>query len=141
MTESLYNDIPKSYKKNIFHLEKSYSLAELVNLEIKDFTEADITKCYIDELKRLLEIESVTDLIEGINQIQVNLTKVQIENKEINYPTFENFFSQLAPLLLQKFWERSKNIENDEDLEMIFFESIFIALEEEVYIWQEKISS
>lgn len=139
MFEGLYGNLQKKAQKRGIFNDEEVSL-EFFLKSGDDEDQETLIKSYVHELKELLYLDSVIDLIEGINAIQATLNKIQDKYIGLEVPSFFDFYNELSPLLLQKFWERGKNPDPNEPLDMIFLESIHIALEEEIYIWQEKIS-
>lgn len=102
------------------------------------YTEKDIVSGYCNDLMHLLEEEDIRVMISGIFQIQSQLSHLNEERGEIVFPTLDEFFKGLSPILLQVVWE---NLEENPDLSKMlkkWKEAIRIALEEELYIWQEK---
>lgn len=139
MFENLYGNISNKAPKRNLNQSQEKSLEKALSLDRSEVDQDFIIKAYINEVKKLLSFNSALELIEGIHGIQSILVKIQDKYIGFELPNFHEFYFELSPLLLQKYWERGKNPDLDEPVDMIFLESIHIALEEEIYIWQEKI--
>jgi len=138
MFEGLYGNIQRKPVTRELKVQL-VPLESYLNDSKDHFENNKVIESYVNELKKLLEYDSVLELIEGIHHLQAVTNKLQEKFLGFELPHFTDFYHELSPLLLQKYWERGKNEASQEPLEMIFLESIHIALEEEIYIWQEKI--
>lgn len=103
-------------------------------------TENELIEAFIEDLKELLNSQSAVKVIEGLHSLEANLNKIEEQFLGIEVPKLADFYQELSPLLLQKYWEQRKNALSEEDTDHLFLESIFIAIEEEIYIWQEKMA-
>jgi len=101
-------------------------------------TSESVINSFIEDLRILLEENSVVKLIERIHELENNIKRVS-EIHDIAFLNLDGFYRDLSPILLQKYWENSKNPIIKESSEDLFLSTIHIAIEEEIYIWQEKI--
>lgn len=103
-------------------------------------SEKEVIRHFLADLKELLEFSSAVEVIQGIHGIEALLNKLQDKYPGLELPNLIDFYQDLSPLLLQKYWEQRTNTFNEESTDHLFLESLFIAIEEEIYIWQEKIA-
>lgn len=138
MFEGTYNNFLKRPHKRADILKSENSFESLYrSSEVPE--EEDIIKVFLDSLKRLLTLSSAVELIEGIHALEANISKLEDKYPGIEAPKLNDFYQELSPLILQKYWEKRKNPLSDESTNQLFLESIHIAIEEEIYLWQEKI--
>lgn len=139
MFEGLYSNISKKYPKRIPLNQDEKVLSDFldINREI-EFTE--LVESYTKELKLLLEETETVTLIERITLLEGVLAKLRECDLSIDIPELSHFYQDLSPILLQKYWELDKSESSKETYNELFLHSIHIALEEEIYIWQEKIN-
>jgi hypothetical protein len=119
-------------------LEEAVSLKAL----LEDSTvpnEETLINAFINDFKSLLKIESAYDLIEDLFSIERNVELIREKFPDFINHDLDGFYRDLAPVILQKFWERKRNPLQEETVDQLFLESIHIAIEEEIQIWQEKI--
>ncbi len=102
--------------------------------------ESEILLRYIEDLRGLLSFNSGVEVIQGIHALEANLNKLHDRYPGLELPNLNDFYQELASLLLQKYWEQRTNPLSEESTDHLFLESLFIAIEEEIYIWQEKIN-
>jgi len=140
MLEGLYGNLLKKPIIRPFEKGELPPIETFLSYDELDVDQKVVIKSYVRELKNLLNLNSAIELIEGVNHIQAMTNKLQEKFPAMDLPSFYEFYQELSPLLLQKYWERASNSETSESLESVFLESIHIALEEEIYIWQEKIN-
>jgi hypothetical protein len=139
MYESTYNNLPLKPKRRIELLKEDRGLSYIVNHN-REPEQQDIVRAFIKDLKSLLSLENAVDLIEGIHAIEADLNKIEEQFLGLDVPNFADFYQDLSPLLLQKYWEQRKSKMSEEGTDQLFMDSIFIAIEEEIHIWQEKMS-
>lgn len=137
MFEGMYSHIQKKPTRRAHILQDEDSLEHLVEME--SFDEALLIKSFISELKRLLKIENAFLLVEELFKLERKLNKLKEKYEDFIPVQLEDMYRDLSPILLQKYWERRENPSSEETIERLFLESIHIVLEEEIYIWQEKI--
>lgn len=138
MFEDTYNRVVKKPITRQGLLSKdSETLKSLLDDGVRCTSKKAIA-AFIEDLRILLKENSVVKLIEKIHELENNIKKVS-EAYNIDFLSLDDFYKDLSPLLLQKYWENSKNPVLKEDSEDLFLSTIHIAIEEEIYIWQEKI--
>lgn len=139
MFEGTYSNIHTKPKTRRSLLKEKKGIDVLLN-EGSEFESRDVIQHFIEDLKELLQFTSAVDVIQGIHRIEASLNKLQDRFPGIDLPQWNDFYQELSPLLLQKYWEQRINPLTDESVDHLFLESLFIAIEEEIYIWQEKIN-
>lgn len=139
MFEGMYGHIQKKPMRRTQFLDEELTLDAYLNSDLNDVQEKVLVKAVIKEFKKLLEIPSSHKLIEELFNLESKMTKIFGRLPEEDLIDLGEFYRELAPILLQKYWERAKNPLKEETIDRLFLESIHIAIEEEIYIWQEKI--
>ncbi len=143
MFEGLYSNISQKYphkyvkRKNL--LDSEMSLADYL-IEDNEYNNKDVVAAFIRNLKELLEEDQALELIEKISLLDGTLKKLQEQYSEEEVPNLQDFYKDLSPVLMQKYWEINQNSPDKEAFDHLFLHSLHIALEEEIYIWQEKIN-
>lgn len=139
MFEGTYSNIHAKPKTRRSLLQTKKGIDALLG-EDGDIEARDVILHFIEDLKELLECKTAVDIIQGIHGIEASLNKLQDRFPGIELPQLNDFYQELSPLLLQKYWEQRTNPLTEETVDHLFLESLFIAIEEEIYIWQEKIN-
>ncbi|MBC98780.1 MAG: hypothetical protein CME63_13620 [Halobacteriovoraceae bacterium] len=138
MFEGLYSNISQKYPKRRDLYDRKVLLEDFLRDE-KEFNLKEVIKTFIENLKELLEEDESLLLIEKISLLDGTLKKLKEQYSDEDLPNLEDFYRDLSPVLMQKYWELNLNPHNKEAFEHLFLHSLHIALEEEIYIWQEKI--
>lgn len=138
MFEGLYSNISQKYPKRRDLYERKVLLEDFLRDE-KEFNLKEVIKTFIENLKELLEEDESLLLIEKISFLDGTLKKLKEQYIDEDLPNLEDFYRDLSPILMQKYWELNLNPPNKEAFEHLFLHSLHIAIEEEIYIWQEKI--
>lgn len=138
MFEGTYSNIRGRPKTRRSLLKEKRGIESLLGDEGTPDSREIITH-YIEDLKELLELDSAVDIIQGIHKIEALLNKLEERFPGMELPNLSDFYLELSPLLLQKYWELRTNPLTEESTDHLFTKSLFIAIEEEIYIWQEKI--
>lgn len=139
MFEGTYSNIHAKPKTRRSLLKTKKGMDALLNEEQAPENN-DIISHFIEDLKELLNFDSAADVIQGIHGIEASLNKLHDRFPGNEVPHLSDFYQELSPLLLQKYWELRSNPLTEESTDHLFLESLFIAIEEEIYIWQEKIN-
>lgn len=79
----------------------------------------------LEKLKKLLTLEDLGEIIDELLELE-------------ELPSQKDFFQHLSPLLLRATRENLKSSGSRELLLKGWKEALRVAIEEEVYIWQEK---
>jgi hypothetical protein len=145
MEENTYNRLnrPKFLKQAEFIADNSEekSLKELLlESEKGNFLDSnELFKSYCYEIKEILKNEEVKDSLEKFFKLEDTIESFQedLEFKE-NVPSLLDFHRSFSSTALRIFWECVAGDEIDL-LAHRFLDAFRIALEEELYIWQEKI--
>ena len=109
---------------------------------LKDFLEHkwilnsndELKKAFARELKVILKMENLFDLINGFFELESDLSNVLDQvDFEVSILNFDEFYKNLYPVLMRSLLENSKHPENAKLLLQSIKESLRIALEEELY--------
>ena len=109
---------------------------------LKDFLEHkwilnsndELKKAFARELKVILKMENLFDLINGFFELESDLSNVLDQvDFEVSILNFDEFYKNLSPVLMRSLLENSKHPENAKLLLQSIKESLRIALEEELY--------
>lgn len=95
-----------------------------------------LTNAFYLQLKELLAIESLDELIDGIFHLENMLASEELSGElagEEGLPTLEGLYRHLSPTLLRVIQEGGTH--------KGIIEGIRISIEEELYVWQDKILS
>lgn len=117
--------------------EEEITLASIIEEHSKDgwdnFSEKSLLKALTFEFKSLLEIEALRDLVQDLIQIDHHLhlilDNIEFSPKELG---LEGFYQNLSTLFIRMALEEEVNADSMK-------RSIEIALEEEIYTWQERL--
>ena len=151
MSLDLYSNFGQTIKKvNPQALEEkretNSSLIELFqSKEIYSSSYERIVLSFCEELKKILEIKSVKDISVRVFELDHTLSVLYSEwSDELvskdELPHLTNLYMTLSPLFLQTVLENSENENAVDGVYKGWLEAIRISLEEEIYIWQEKIA-
>ncbi len=146
MFEGLYSNITHKYpqklkKQGLYpELEKGELTLDVFLEEGRVYDFQELGEAFIRNLKELLEEDQTLLLIEKISLLDGVLKKLKEFYTEEEVPSLTDFYQDLSPVLMQKYWELNLNPPSKEAFDSLFLHSLHIALEEEIYIWQEKIN-
>jgi hypothetical protein len=108
-----------------------------------------IIQLFCNDLKKLLMIEDLRELIKNLNQLDQLLISLKEKGEYSDLPNLDDFFRILSPVLLRSVSQTLDTISQDEknnfhsngeeSLLMGWLESLRISIEEEIHIWQEKL--
>ncbi len=139
----------KIIRKKIFSQSRSasqpFSIEEISkNFEWSEQTPQELIRAFCQELKQLLAIEELPELIAGIFKIENDLQNLaQQEDFPTDVveqiPSFEEFYRQLTPIILRSILENPVIIEDIQQFSKLWKEALRISLEDELYFWQNKI--
>jgi hypothetical protein len=139
MFEGTYNNFSRRPQKRADILKLENSFENLIRSSSAP-EEEDILSVFTESLKKLLDLKSAVELIEGLHALEANIGRLEEKYPGVDTPKLNDFYQELSPIVLQKYWERRKNPISEESIDDLFLESIHIAIEEEMFIWQEKIN-
>ncbi|GEM_PF-2574389 len=139
MFEGTYNNFSRRPQKRADILKHENSFENLIRSSSAP-EEEDIHRVFTESLKKLLNLTSAVELIEGLHALEADLGRLEEKYPGVDTPKLNDFYQELSPIVLQKYWERRKNPISEESIDDLFLESIHIAIEEEMFIWQEKIN-
>ncbi len=147
MESTIYSNLGSGVNKThsvVDDFNDDVSLQELLNHNseygLNTVNELTLTNAYVNDLKILLEQTSTQQIIRLIFSIENNLMSIK-NNFEIsfNMPALEQCYNKLSPLFLRTMFDAYELEKAPEVLMNEWLEVFRIAIEEEYYIWQEKI--
>ncbi len=119
-------------------------LEDLLARKSKTISIQEIIESYCLELRKILELAYLEQVIHGLLQLESKLTAVIDENEIIDHddlaPSLSALYQRLTPLFLRSMLETMPEENEVEDIRKGWLEGLRIAIEEELYIWQEKIN-
>ena len=134
--------------KNYLGPENSL-LSECDDQYIAQLDRKTLLHYFCNDLRKILETEDLQKMIRKLNQLDQLLNHLREEDINSDTPNLDDFFRILSPVLLRSIDEslNTLSINKDQDsteegensLLKGWLESIRIATEEEIHIWQEKI--
>lgn len=136
----LYTNLARTkVNKSILSLDDQ-TLEEIVK-RVKSglvVTQKDIEMAYCNDLKNCLFFSSLKLLLENLFYIEHYL-EILKEEYEGRVPDLLALYQNLSPTILRTIWSHVSEENNSKDLLEASTEAIRIAIEEEVYDWQEKL--
>lgn len=93
-----------------------------------------------EELKECLSFDELNDCLEALFKLEHLMDEVD-KDLEGESPHLEEFYRHLSPSLLRVLWEVSHERLDFEGQKERWLEALRVSLEEELYVWQEKISN
>lgn len=135
MEGSVYNSLGLRMKR------MNRDKAETELLTLRDFVdkrfvihdEDELKKIFVKDLKRILEKESLFDLIQGFFELETDLShayeRLDFDTTLVN---FDEFYKNLSPVLMRSLLENATNGENAPMILKSIKEALRIALEEEL---------
>lgn len=110
------------------------------NDHFKYTSEEEVLKAFCNDLKKLLSKETLKEVVDEIFLIENTLSLLSLKDEvDFSLPNLDHFYHSLSPILLRAIWENLESESNRNHVLHGWLESIRIAIEEELYIWQEKI--
>jgi len=143
MEDTTYSNLGLKQKTNPIHpgissdLDQEYGLATIIDEYSKsgwdNFSEQKLFKALSFEFKALLEIENLKELVQDLVQVDHHLhlilDNIQFNTKDLG---LEAFYQNLSTLFIRMALEEEVNSDSMK-------RAIEIALEEEIYTWQERL--
>lgn len=140
MDQSYFSYGNKSPMKRDHLLKPSaMSLQELVQMSKESpalLTHQLILKSLCEEVKGCLEHEDLKSCLQAFFKIEFFLQELEEEISEV--PSLKEFYEVLSPTLLRVLWEGLEGDLKLEELKDRWLEALRVSLEEELYLWQEK---
>ncbi|MFZ8933685.1 MAG: hypothetical protein ACO20H_12190 [Bacteriovoracaceae bacterium] len=135
MEEELYSNLAakqlsKNKKQNMTFIDSDkHNFLELKNKDARLVTQADLKNAYIQELKSLLEIDSLAELAKALLGLDRTLDELK-EDLDIELiskcPKLNNLYQKLSPVLLRAYLEKNRVLEES------WLEAIRVSIEEEL---------
>jgi hypothetical protein len=141
--------IEKNRRNSQVLAKKLISLRDLDADNSVHIDQNTIIQLFCNDLKSLLELTDLSELIKRLNHLDQLLGHLNDEEFDHEIPNLDDFFRTLSPILLRsvsqtldslsKENENSLQEDGEETLLMGWLESLRISIEEEIHIWQEKL--
>jgi hypothetical protein len=90
-----------------------------------------------EDLKECLSYDDLNECLESLFKLEHLMAEVD-EELEGQAPHLEEFYRHLSPSLLRVLWEVSHEKLDIEGQKERWLEALRVSLEEELYVWQEK---
>ena len=106
-----------------------------------DISFENFASAYCSDLKNCLEQETLENLLEDFFKLESHLNSLAEIEQEIATEALSEFYHYLSPVFLRVLKE---SIDGQVKGEMIMsrcLEALRVALEEELYLWQEKLAN
>ncbi len=139
MFDGLYSNFSNKPQRHSQWLNQKLTLAALLNEENEKPNDSSLYQGLVNDLKVILGAKTAFDAIELIQEVESNLNKLHNRFEDDTYPRLDDFHKDLSQIFLQKYWEMKSNPAKGSSQEQWLLQAILIAIEEEIYIWQEKI--
>lgn len=142
MEENTYNKLnrPKFLKRPEMSDEEDYikSFSDIIfDIENGNFIDFhEVLNSYCHELKIILKENDPKSCLEKFFKLEEIILKLAELNEDL--PSLLDFHKSFSSTVLRIFWECIAS-EDMDSLSSRFLEAFRIAIEEELYIWQEKI--
>lgn len=98
-----------------------------------------IVTSFCHELKLCLDHENLKSCLEHLLNLEILLEELE-ELYGDDGPHLFEFYRHLSPGLLRVLWESCAEDVDQEELKHRWFEALRVSIEEELYVWQEKIT-
>lgn len=141
MERSVYNNL--GLKLNRTFREKRddevFTLKDVLDHKWTLNSNEELKKMFSRELKIVLQNENLFDLINGFFELESDLHQIldQVEF-EVSTLNFDEFYKNLSPVLMRSLLENSQDPDNASLLLQSIKESLRIALEEELYLLEDR---
>lgn len=119
---------------------RDQSLEELVRVlkdESGEVTSEQVVRALCEDLKSCLDHEDLKSCLQHFFKIEHYLHELEDEMEQV--PSLKEFYEVLSPTLLRVVWEGLEGEMKLEELKDRWLEALRVSLEEEFYLWQEKI--
>lgn len=134
--ESYNHWLVKSKKKVYMDVRQDEVLDDLLGSEIELNR---LSRAYVNSLKVCLEQEDLSSLLKEFFRMEKVLKEIE-ENIDVEINALCEFYQYLSPILLRVLQESFELTEKSEQsLKERCLEAVRVALEEEFYLWQEKL--
>lgn len=141
MAETYTSLGPKGFLRRHFLSDMaSQSLEDLVFLA-KDspalINKEKVLKAFCEAIKTCLEQEDLKLCLQAFFRMEHHLQELETQLDDL--PHLREFYEILSPTLLRVLWEGLEGQLGLEELKERWLEALRVSLEEELYLWQEKI--
>ncbi len=137
MESSLYSARKYFSVKKQFFSDDETSLHLL--LRRSHFTAEEITKAVIVSLKQLLAEGDLKSFIEQLLELESDLVLLNKRDEFVGISDeLSDFYRGLAPMLLRVIWEQLSFNDSAPELLHELLTSLRVAVEEELFYWQQK---
>ena len=119
-------------------LREELLLDELLDRKIsyKDF-------CFAmrNELRLMLERGELKNIISDFFKIEEKVYKLKEQHADIIEEDLAEFYRTVAPMLMRIIWEKASFEEDESSLYEGLRSSLLVALEEELFYWEERVKT
>lgn len=138
MNESYLSLGVKGLGKRLPVLDQSLEdLVKLLKVESGEVSSEKVVRAFCEDLKSCLDHEDLKSCLQHFFKIEHYLNELEEEMEEV--PSLKEFYEVLSPTLLRVVWEGLEGEMKIEELKERWLEALRVSLEEELYLWQEKI--
>lgn len=142
----VYNSIGtnKRLKSSADFKEAECTFKDLLSRTWGEVTAAQAISAYTTELKGILEEEDLAQIVRKIFSLQSSLNQLRSTVDLEAIPTLDSFYKNLSPVFLQVLYqylsgEQNARVLDPEQVMSQWVAALRVALEEEYYLWQEKL--
>lgn len=115
---------------------------ELENLLERVFEQKEFLQALCNGFRSVLECNDLKNLVEAIFRLEGQLYKLKEKYpKNSMIEDLSDFYKSLSPMLLRVIWEQAAMQEQESSLLDGLVSSLRVALEEELFYWQERLKS
>lgn len=124
--------------KVILKKDEDVTLRDLLSDKKVNLKSEDVKKAFCHDLKRVLEKENVVEIIQEFLNLENDLAKIN-QKGEAKVPGLDEFYKNLSPVLMRSILDAQKSSSAPEAIQKAIKEALRIALEEELYAWQNSV--
>ncbi len=124
--------------KVILKKDEDVTLRDLLSDKKANLKSEDVKKAFCHDLKRVLEKENVVEIIQEFLNLENDLAKIN-QKGEAKVPGLDEFYKNLSPVLMRSILDAQKSSSAPEAIQKAIKEALRIALEEELYAWQNSV--
>lgn len=101
-----------------------------------------LIKCYINELKYILDIESLPLFVQKFINFAENWEDL-ISNSDFEFeddlPSTKNYYEKLGPLMMRSILSSFSEDSHPKHIQKNWMETLRVSIEEDLYDWQDRI--
>ena len=119
-------------------LREELLLKDLID---RKFSYSDFCFAMRNQFRVMLDQQEMHNIIRDFFKIEEIVHDLKDKNSEIIDDDFSEFYKTVAPMLMRIIWEKAAFGENSEDIYNGLRSSLLVALEEELFYWEEQVKS